>query len=68
MAALTRNTLDPARLPLSLTPRQFITLSGYSRATVYRWIESGELKATRAGPRLLRIPRSELVRVLGWEI
>ena len=64
---LTRNTLDPARLPTALTPRQFVDLSGFSSATVYRWLESGYLRGTKAGPKLWRIPRSELARVAGWE-
>lgn len=68
MSVPTRNNLDPARLPMSLTPQQFMALSGLSRSTVYRWLGNGEIKSTRAGPKLLRIPRSELVRVLGWEI
>lgn len=66
-AKLTSNTLDPARLPPTLSPRQFVDLSGFSSATVYRWLESGYLRGTKAGPKLWRIPRSELSRVAGWE-
>lgn len=31
--------------------------------TVYAWIRSGVLTAVRTGPRLLRIPRSEISRL-----
>lgn len=67
-ANLTRNTLDPARLPPSLTVKDFAQLSGRSMSTVRGWIKSGYLRATRPGDRTRWcIPRSELARVLGWE-
>lgn len=31
--------------------------------TVYNWIRTGEIVAIRCGPRLIRIPRSEIVRL-----
>ena len=46
---------------------RFVDLSGFSSATVYRWLESGYLRGTKAGQKLWRIPRSELSRVAGWE-
>ncbi len=32
--------------------------------TVYRWIENGTCKSLRIGPKLLRIPESEIERLL----
>lgn len=32
--------------------------------TVYRWIENGTCKSLRVGPKLLRIPESEIIRLL----
>ena len=67
-AKLTRNTLDPSRLPPVLTAAQSRDLTGKSLMTVYRWIKAGILKATRPeGAKEWRIPRSELARVEGWE-
>jgi len=31
--------------------------------TIYNWIESGVVLAVHIGPRLLRIPRSEIARL-----
>ena len=33
--------------------------------TLRNWIKTGKLKASRCGPRLLRVPRSEIVRLRG---
>ena len=35
-----------------------------SYTTVKRWTETGKLRAVRLGPNLLRIPRSEIDRLL----
>lgn len=40
-------------------------LTDCSVKTIRRLIASGELNARRVGPRLLRIPRSEVERVFG---
>ena len=31
--------------------------------TIYRWIRAGFIEAVKTGPRLLRIPRSEIARL-----
>ena len=50
-----------------VTPKQFVALTGYSLSAVYRWIKQGEIKASKVGPKLWRIPKSELLRALGME-
>lgn len=67
MATLTKNTLDPRRLSPVVTPEEFVAFTGYSLSTVYRWIKNGDLKASKIGPKLWRIPKSELLRALGME-
>lgn len=67
MTAPTKNTLDPKRISPVVTPEEFVALTGLSLSTVYRWIKKGELKATKLGPKLWRIPKSELLRALGIE-
>ena len=67
MATPTKNTLDPRRISQTVTPEQFVELTGYSLSTVYRWIKNGYLKASKIGPKLWRIPKSELLRALGME-
>ena len=66
-AKITLNTFDPRRIAPSVTPDQFVALTGYSLSTVYRWIKKGDLKASKLGPKLWRIPKSELLRALGME-
>lgn len=67
MTSPTKNTLDPRRISPVVTPEEFVALTGLSLSTVYRWIKKGELKATKLGPKLWRIPKSELLRALGME-
>lgn len=67
MVTPTKNTLDPRRLSPVVTPEEFVELTGYSLSTVYRWIKNGDLKASKFGPKLWRIPKSELLRALGME-
>lgn len=38
-------------------------LLNVQRVTVYRWIENGTCKSLRIGPKLLRIPASEIERL-----
>ena len=64
---ITINTLDPRRIAPVVTPKQFVALTGYSLSAVYRWIKEGEIKASKIGPKLWRIPKSELLRALGME-
>lgn len=46
-----------------LTPAQFATAMSVSTRTVRNWINAGVIHATRVGPRLIRIPATELHRV-----
>jgi excisionase family DNA binding protein len=48
--------------PQALTVSQFCAVVGCSRASAYRWIGNGTLKAVRLGARYL-IPLSELERL-----
>lgn len=49
----------------SVTVRYAADLAHVHVSTVRRWIKDGHLKAWRAGPRLLRINRDELMTFLG---
>jgi excisionase family DNA binding protein len=46
-----------------LSPAEFAAANGISISTVRNWIASGYVRATRVGPRLIRIPASELDRI-----
>ncbi len=46
-----------------LTPAQFATAMSVSTRTVRNWINAGVIHATRVGPRLIRIPATEIHRV-----
>jgi len=48
--------------PEFLGPRDVARILDVDRRTVRRWIETGELAASRLGPKLIRIRRSELDR------
>ena len=52
----------PAR-PSWLSIHDFAEAMGVSTKSVRNWIGSGYVKAERVGPRLIRIPASELGRV-----
>lgn len=56
-----QNTLPE---PPGLSPKAFAKRYGFGPATVYRWIQSGQIKAVRVGPRLLLIPGGEIQRIL----
>lgn len=43
--------------------REAAYLLGVSPLTVYRWLRDGTLRGVRIGPKLLRIPRSEIERM-----
>ncbi|AWG65288.1 DNA-binding protein [Mycobacteroides abscessus] len=49
----------------AVSPRYAADLAQVHVSTVRRWIKDGHLKAWRAGPRLLRIDRDELMAFLG---
>ena len=65
MAMLTKNTLDPARLPLLLTVRQYADLAQMSEAAVRAQLRSGSLNGVKVGPKLWRIPRTTALSRLG---
>jgi excisionase family DNA binding protein len=46
------------------TVAQAAELLNVKPVTVYRWIENGTCKSLRIGPKLLRIPESEIERLL----
>jgi excisionase family DNA binding protein len=53
------------RLPVipDLSAAEFAAAKGVSIRTVRNWIAAGYVRATRVGPRLVRIPASELDRI-----
>jgi excisionase family DNA binding protein len=57
----------PGVLPDLVTTREAAVALRVTETTVRRWIESGELPATRVGKRILRIPRTALSRFAGSE-
>lgn len=54
-------TQDPKPEAISIQ-RAAIILDVHEN-TIYNWIRSGYLKAIKIGPRIVRIPRSELSRL-----
>lgn len=50
-----------------LSPTQIADELHVTVATVRRWITTGELRASKAGPRLWTVRRSDLDRFLGGE-
>ena len=52
----------PSR-PSRLSIRDFAEAMGVSTKSVRNWIAAGYVKAERVGPRLIRIPASELDRI-----
>jgi excisionase family DNA binding protein len=60
-----RTGLEAARsrpMP-DLSVAEFAALKGVTTRTVRKWIAAGYVKAERVGPKLIRIPASELERV-----
>ena len=61
---------DPKKFP----PKEAISVSlaahllDVHENTIYNWIRSGSLIAVRVGPRLVRIPRSEIARLRSNQI
>ncbi len=49
---------------LGYRPREIARLTGLAPATIYKWIENGEIKAGRTG-RALIVPAEEVRRILG---
>lgn len=49
--------------PIYYKVREAADLLGVSPLTVYRWLRDGTLRGVRIGPKLMRIPRSEIERM-----
>ena len=57
-ATVARVTVDP-----DLSAAEFAAAKGVSVRTVRNWIAAGYVRPTRVGPRLVRIPATELERI-----
>jgi excisionase family DNA binding protein len=51
------------RVPEAVSVRQTAEILDVCTMTIRRWINHGYIKAYRVGPVLIRIPRSEIVRM-----
>lgn len=49
---------------LFLTTQEFADLLKTPRVNVYRWVHKGWIQGIRIGPRAIRIPASEVDRIL----
>lgn len=47
----------------AVSPQKFAQVLGISVTTTYRWIKRGYVRAYRVGPQIIRIPRTEIVRM-----
>lgn len=59
----TRNTLDPARLPPTLTPAMMAEITGLNVVTIRYKAKSGEIEAKKLGRKWI-IPRREVEKYL----
>jgi excisionase family DNA binding protein len=50
--------------PRGYSPAEAAKLSSMSRRTIFRYIHNGRLKAKKIGPRLVRIPKDEMEKLL----
>lgn len=50
-------------LPEAISVTKAAEIIGVSHNTIRRWIRRGYMRAYRAGPVLIRIPRSEVARI-----
>lgn len=50
-------------LPEAISVRQTADLLGVHHTTIRRWIRCGFLRAYRVGPQMVRIPRTEIIRM-----
>ncbi len=64
---LTRNTLDPERLPPMLTVEQYAGLLQLRPPAVRAQLRAGQIIGQKAGPRLWRIPRSEVEKIFNQQ-
>lgn len=51
------------RVPEAVSPQQVAEILDVSLLTVRRWIYKGYIRAYRVGPKLVRIPRTEILRM-----
>jgi excisionase family DNA binding protein len=58
---------NAAGLPLFLSLAQVAEATGLSEKTISRRVHDGTLRATRLGPRVLRIERASVVAWLGGD-
>ena len=56
--------IDGLQERLGYRPREIARLTGLAPATIYKWIEQGDLRASRMG-RSLIVPAEEVRRLLG---
>ena len=49
---------------LMLSPKEFAKRLSVSRWTIYSWLQQGTIKGVKVGNRLVRIPESELNRII----
>lgn len=59
------STPAPKRTPIAeaVSIHQCAQILGVHHVTVRRWIRRGFIKAHRVGPLIVRIPRSEIIRI-----
>lgn len=55
--------LHTRRVPEAISVRLTADILGVHISTIRRWIRLGYIRAYKVGPHLIRIPRSELVRM-----
>jgi len=55
----------PRTEPAWLTVTEAASRLSVSKTTIRRWIDAGTLRADHVGPRLVRIPTTELARLSG---
>lgn len=58
-----KNRRSAAPPPSWLSVRDAAESLGVTEKTIRNWIAAGHIKADRVGPRLIRIPSSELARI-----
>lgn len=55
-------------LPEAVSVQKAAEILGVNPMTIRRWIKASYIRASRVGPRLIRIPRSELQRMRAQRI
>ena len=56
----------PSELAPGYTPNEFCKLAKMSKQTLWNWEHSGKIRLSRVG-RIVRVPRSEVERILRGE-